>query len=163
MRYYTRTIVIWWLLQMVVNLISHTFSWKFITEGSKIDIVTILLAFQFELMVFVLSSDFKLYFNLQITDSRAFVPLNFIFLSDWLELDLSSVVFAYYEFSFLSSVVKESNNEGVHFMYTETLGGGDYLFAFRMLMVLFRREFSFCDSLYLWEVLFYLCTLLVYK
>ncbi|MBA0795322.1 hypothetical protein Gohar_006193 [Gossypium harknessii] len=35
----------------------------------------------------------------------------------------------------------------------ETLGGGDYLFAFRMLMVLFRREFSFCDSLYLWEMM----------
>ncbi|CAK7338382.1 unnamed protein product [Dovyalis caffra] len=33
----------------------------------------------------------------------------------------------------------------------DALGGGDYLFAFRMLMVLFRREFSFCDSLYLWE------------
>jgi hypothetical protein len=37
---------------------------------------------------------------------------------------------------------------------TDALGGGDYLFAFRMLMVLFRREFSFCDSLYLWEVWF---------
>ncbi|MBA0859792.1 hypothetical protein Goshw_010797, partial [Gossypium schwendimanii] len=36
--------------------------------------------------------------------------------------------------------------------HLETLGGGDYLFAVRMLMVLFRREFSFCDSLYLWEV-----------
>ncbi|MED6208151.1 hypothetical protein PIB30_042490 [Stylosanthes scabra] len=35
----------------------------------------------------------------------------------------------------------------------EHLGGGDYLFAFRMLMVLFRREFSFCDSLYLWEMM----------
>ncbi|TXG67854.1 hypothetical protein EZV62_009129 [Acer yangbiense] len=35
--------------------------------------------------------------------------------------------------------------------HLETLGGGDYLFAVRMLMVLFRREFSFCDSLYLWE------------
>ncbi|GKV15700.1 hypothetical protein SLEP1_g26464 [Rubroshorea leprosula] len=38
--------------------------------------------------------------------------------------------------------------------HLETLGGGDYLFAVRMLMVLFRREFSFCDSLYLWEVWF---------
>ncbi|CAN1800291.1 TBC1 domain family member 15 [Linum perenne] len=36
---------------------------------------------------------------------------------------------------------------------TDALGGGDYLFAFRMLMVLFRREFSFCDSLYLWEMM----------
>ncbi|KAL0353603.1 UNVERIFIED_CONTAM: GTPase-activating protein gyp7 [Sesamum angustifolium] len=30
---------------------------------------------------------------------------------------------------------------------------GDYLFAIRMLMVLFRREFSFPDSLYLWEMM----------
>ncbi|XP_028761803.1 GTPase-activating protein GYP7 [Neltuma alba] len=37
--------------------------------------------------------------------------------------------------------------------HIEALGGGDYLFAFRMLMVLFRREFSFCDSLYLWEMM----------
>lgn len=37
--------------------------------------------------------------------------------------------------------------------HLEKLGGGDYLFAFRMLMVLFRREFSFCDSLYLWEMM----------
>ncbi|GMH24976.1 hypothetical protein Nepgr_026819 [Nepenthes gracilis] len=37
--------------------------------------------------------------------------------------------------------------------HLETLGGGDYLFAFRMLMVLFRREFTFGDSLYLWEMM----------
>ncbi|XP_021758816.1 TBC1 domain family member 15-like [Chenopodium quinoa] len=37
--------------------------------------------------------------------------------------------------------------------HLETLGGGDYLFAIRMLMVLFRREFSFGDSLYLWEMM----------
>ncbi|EPS74117.1 hypothetical protein M569_00638, partial [Genlisea aurea] len=37
--------------------------------------------------------------------------------------------------------------------HLESLGGGDYLFAIRMLMVLFRREFSFCDSLYLWEMM----------
>ncbi|RZC50748.1 hypothetical protein C5167_043052 [Papaver somniferum] len=37
--------------------------------------------------------------------------------------------------------------------HIEALGGGDYLFAFRMLMVLFRREFSFGDSLYLWEMM----------
>ncbi|XP_019193853.1 PREDICTED: small G protein signaling modulator 1-like isoform X2 [Ipomoea nil] len=37
--------------------------------------------------------------------------------------------------------------------HLETLGGGDYLFAFRMLMVLFRREFSFGDSLFLWEMM----------
>ncbi|KAG8477795.1 hypothetical protein CXB51_027754 [Gossypium anomalum] len=35
----------------------------------------------------------------------------------------------------------------------EDLDGGEYLFAFRMLMVLFRREFSFVDALYLWEVM----------
>ncbi|ESW04949.1 hypothetical protein PHAVU_011G139200 [Phaseolus vulgaris] len=37
--------------------------------------------------------------------------------------------------------------------HIEEIGGGDYLFAFRMIMVLFRREFSFCDSLYLWEMM----------
>ncbi|PWZ54339.1 TBC1 domain family member 15 [Zea mays] len=37
--------------------------------------------------------------------------------------------------------------------HLERLGGGDYLFAFRMFMVLFRRELSFGDSLYLWEMM----------
>ncbi|XP_006663009.1 rab GTPase-activating protein 22-like [Oryza brachyantha] len=37
--------------------------------------------------------------------------------------------------------------------HLENLGGGDYLFAFRMFMVLFRRELSFGDSLYLWEMM----------
>ncbi|WOL07635.1 TBC1 domain family member 15-like [Canna indica] len=37
--------------------------------------------------------------------------------------------------------------------HLETLGGGDYLFAVRMFMVLFRRELSFGDSLYLWEMM----------
>ncbi|XP_047330342.1 TBC1 domain family member 15-like [Impatiens glandulifera] len=37
--------------------------------------------------------------------------------------------------------------------HLEELGGGNYLFAVRMLMVLFRREFSFGDSLYLWEMM----------
>ncbi|KAL8264318.1 hypothetical protein R6Q59_022448 [Mikania micrantha] len=37
--------------------------------------------------------------------------------------------------------------------HLEHVGGGDYLFAFRMLMVLFRREVSFGDSLYLWEMM----------
>lgn len=40
----------------------------------------------------------------------------------------------------------------VLFCLAEDLDGGEYLFAFRMLMVLFRREFSFVDALYLWEV-----------
>uniref|UniRef100_A0A166FZQ0 Rab-GAP TBC domain-containing protein n=1 Tax=Daucus carota subsp. sativus TaxID=79200 RepID=A0A166FZQ0_DAUCS len=39
------------------------------------------------------------------------------------------------------------------YFLAEELDGGEYLFAFRMLMVLFRREFSFLDSLYLWEVM----------
>ncbi|KAF3320839.1 TBC1 domain family member 15 isoform X1 [Carex littledalei] len=37
--------------------------------------------------------------------------------------------------------------------HLDALGGGDYLFAFRMFMVLFRRELSFGDSLYLWEMM----------
>ncbi|KAI3753894.1 hypothetical protein L2E82_25959 [Cichorium intybus] len=37
--------------------------------------------------------------------------------------------------------------------HLEDLGGGGYLFAFRMLMVLFRRELSFGDSLYMWEMM----------
>ncbi|XP_021888569.1 TBC1 domain family member 15-like isoform X2 [Carica papaya] len=37
--------------------------------------------------------------------------------------------------------------------HLEDLDGGEYLFAFRMLMVLFRREFSFVDALYLWELM----------
>ncbi|RLN09280.1 TBC1 domain family member 15-like [Panicum miliaceum] len=35
----------------------------------------------------------------------------------------------------------------------KNLDGGEYLFAFRMLMVLFRREFSFVDTMYLWELM----------
>ncbi|KAJ4956660.1 hypothetical protein NE237_013443 [Protea cynaroides] len=37
--------------------------------------------------------------------------------------------------------------------HLEELDGGEYLFAFRMLMVLFRREFSFMDAIYLWELM----------
>ncbi|PHT44435.1 hypothetical protein CQW23_13593 [Capsicum baccatum] len=37
--------------------------------------------------------------------------------------------------------------------HIEELDGGEYLFALRMLMVLFRREVSFVDALYLWEVM----------
>ncbi|XP_051125751.1 rab GTPase-activating protein 22-like isoform X2 [Andrographis paniculata] len=37
--------------------------------------------------------------------------------------------------------------------HLETLGAGNYLFAIRMLMVMFRREFSFADALYLWEMM----------
>uniref|UniRef100_A0A0D3FBW6 Rab-GAP TBC domain-containing protein n=1 Tax=Oryza barthii TaxID=65489 RepID=A0A0D3FBW6_9ORYZ len=38
-------------------------------------------------------------------------------------------------------------------IFAENLDGGEYLFAFRMLMVLFRREFSFVDTMYLWELM----------
>ncbi|KAG9144997.1 hypothetical protein Leryth_017449 [Lithospermum erythrorhizon] len=37
--------------------------------------------------------------------------------------------------------------------HLEELDGGEYLFAFRMLMVVFRREFSFVDVMCLWEVM----------
>ncbi|KAM7253761.1 hypothetical protein ACFE04_031443 [Oxalis oulophora] len=37
--------------------------------------------------------------------------------------------------------------------HLEDLDGGQYLFAFRMLMVLFRREFSFVDAMYIWELI----------
>eukprot|EP00246_Nothoceros_aenigmaticus_P008665 TRINITY_DN2354_c0_g1_i1.p1 TRINITY_DN2354_c0_g1~~TRINITY_DN2354_c0_g1_i1.p1 ORF type:complete len:179 (-),score=34.12 TRINITY_DN2354_c0_g1_i1:314-850(-) len=37
--------------------------------------------------------------------------------------------------------------------HLSAIGGGDYLFAFRMVMVLFRREFSFADTIYLWEMI----------
>ncbi|BBN14891.1 hypothetical protein MPTK1_6g15340 [Marchantia polymorpha subsp. ruderalis] len=37
--------------------------------------------------------------------------------------------------------------------HLEQLGGGNYIFSFRMVMVLFRREFSFADTLYLWEMM----------
>ncbi|KAL8530240.1 hypothetical protein ACS0TY_007329 [Phlomoides rotata] len=37
--------------------------------------------------------------------------------------------------------------------HLEEVDGGEYLFAIRMLMVLFRREFSLVDAMYLWEVM----------
>ncbi|XP_043707774.1 rab GTPase-activating protein 22 [Telopea speciosissima] len=37
--------------------------------------------------------------------------------------------------------------------HLENLDGGEYLFAFRTLMVLFRRELSFVDAIYLWELM----------
>ncbi|TYI00692.1 hypothetical protein ES332_A11G150900v1 [Gossypium tomentosum] len=51
----------------------------------------------------------------------------------------------------LSQVIKTVDPQ-LH-KHLEDLDGGEYLFAFRMLMVLFRREFSFLDALYLWEVM----------
>jgi len=50
----------------------------------------------------------------------------------------------------LSQVIKTVDPR-LH-QHLEDLDGGEYLFAIRMLMVLFRREFSFLDALYLWEV-----------
>ncbi|XP_072980813.1 rab GTPase-activating protein 22 isoform X1 [Typha angustifolia] len=55
------------------------------------------------------------------------------------------------QLSVLSSIIKAVDPK-LH-EHIENLDGGEYLFAFRMLMVLFRREFSFVDSLYLWELM----------
>ncbi|KAL9318601.1 hypothetical protein ACSQ67_015118 [Phaseolus vulgaris] len=51
----------------------------------------------------------------------------------------------------LSQIIKTVDPKLHH--HLEDLDGGEYLFAFRMLMVLFRREFSFADTLYLWELI----------
>lgn len=51
----------------------------------------------------------------------------------------------------LSSIMKTVDPK-LH-EHLENLDGGEYLFAFRMLMVLFRREFSFVDTMYLWELM----------
>ncbi|KAJ6306465.1 hypothetical protein OIU76_001446 [Salix suchowensis] len=59
------------------------------------------------------------------------------------------------QLSTLSQVIKTVDPK-LH-QHLEALDGGEYLFAFRMLMVLFRREFTFADSLYLWEIGFSLC------
>ncbi|KAL2945284.1 TBC1 domain family member 15 [Bienertia sinuspersici] len=53
--------------------------------------------------------------------------------------------------STLSAIIKVVDPK-LH-QHLEELDGGEYLFAFRMLMVLFRREFSFMDALYLWELM----------
>ncbi|XP_054800327.1 uncharacterized protein LOC129304629 [Prosopis cineraria] len=37
--------------------------------------------------------------------------------------------------------------------FHEDLDAGEYLFAFRMLMALFRGEFCFVDALYLWQLM----------
>ncbi|CAA7388878.1 unnamed protein product [Spirodela intermedia] len=63
----------------------------------------------------------------------------------------SSSVGVQSQLAILSSVVKTIDPK-LH-EHLENLDGGEYLFAFRMLMVLFRREFSFLDSLYLWELM----------
>ncbi|XP_027365914.1 TBC1 domain family member 15 isoform X4 [Abrus precatorius] len=54
------------------------------------------------------------------------------------------------QLSTLSQIMKIVDPKLHH--HLEDLDGGEYLFAFRMLMVLFRREFSFADTLYLWEI-----------
>ncbi|XP_066332793.1 rab GTPase-activating protein 22-like isoform X7 [Miscanthus floridulus] len=50
------------------------------------------------------------------------------------------------------STIMKSVDPKLH-EHLENLDGGEYLFAFRMLMVLFRREFSFVDTMYLWELM----------
>ncbi|XP_062149420.1 rab GTPase-activating protein 22-like [Alnus glutinosa] len=55
------------------------------------------------------------------------------------------------QLSTLSQIIKVIDPK-LH-QHLEDLDGGEYLFAFRMLMVLFRREFSFVDTLYLWELI----------
>ncbi|KAG0453084.1 hypothetical protein HPP92_025748 [Vanilla planifolia] len=55
------------------------------------------------------------------------------------------------QLNILSSVMKAVDPK-LH-EHLEKLDGGEYLFAFRMLMVLFRREFSFVDTLHLWELI----------
>ncbi|KAK1266897.1 hypothetical protein QJS04_geneDACA015268 [Acorus gramineus] len=55
------------------------------------------------------------------------------------------------QLSVLASIMKAVDPK-LH-QHLENLDGGEYLFAFRMLMVLFRREFSFVDALYLWELM----------
>ncbi|BAF10385.1 rab GTPase-activating protein 22 [Oryza sativa Japonica Group] len=55
------------------------------------------------------------------------------------------------QLTILSSVMKAVDPK-LH-EHLENLDGGEYLFAFRMLMVLFRREFSFVDTMYLWELM----------
>ncbi|KAL3849983.1 hypothetical protein ACJIZ3_011865 [Penstemon smallii] len=55
------------------------------------------------------------------------------------------------QLSTLAQVIKAINPK-LH-QHLEDVDGGEYLFAIRMLMVLFRREFSFVDAIYLWEVM----------
>ncbi|XP_054779579.1 GTPase-activating protein GYP7-like isoform X2 [Prosopis cineraria] len=55
------------------------------------------------------------------------------------------------QLSTLSQIIKIVDPK-LH-QHLDDLDAGEYLFAFRMLMVLFRREFSFADALYLWELM----------
>lgn len=55
------------------------------------------------------------------------------------------------QLSTLSQIIKVIDPK-LH-QHLEVLDGGEYLFAFRMLMVLLRRELSFVDTLYLWELM----------
>ncbi|XP_013751545.2 TBC1 domain family member 17 [Brassica napus] len=52
--------------------------------------------------------------------------------------------------------VRENTSMGVQTqlgMLSQDLDGGEFLFAIRMLMVLSRKEFSFLDAFYLWEMM----------
>lgn len=63
----------------------------------------------------------------------------------------SSTIGVRSQLTVLASIIKAVDPK-LH-EHLENLDGGEYLFAFRMLMVLFRREFSFLDALYLWELI----------
>ncbi|WCJ38293.1 Ypt/Rab-GAP domain of gyp1p superfamily protein [Euphorbia peplus] len=56
------------------------------------------------------------------------------------------------QLSTLSQIIKTVDPK-LH-QHLEELDAGEYLFAFRMLMVLFRRELTFMDALHLWELMF---------
>ena len=43
------------------------------------------------------------------------------------------------------------------FKHLVETGSDSFLFAFRMLLVLFRRELTFGEGLYMWEVWIYVC------
>ncbi|KAL5702350.1 hypothetical protein ACHQM5_027578 [Ranunculus cassubicifolius] len=55
------------------------------------------------------------------------------------------------QLSILAKVIKAVDPRLHH--HLEDLDGGEYLFAVRMLMALFRREFSLLDAMYLWEMM----------
>ncbi|KAF5183712.1 Tbc1 domain family member [Thalictrum thalictroides] len=55
------------------------------------------------------------------------------------------------QLSVLAKIIKTVDPK-LH-QHLEDVDGGEYLFAVRMLMALFRREFSIMDSMYLWEMM----------
>lgn len=55
------------------------------------------------------------------------------------------------QLSILANIIKAVDPK-LH-QHLEDLDGGEYLFAVRMLMALFRREFSLIDAMFLWEMM----------